>query len=195
MLPKFFCPTPFEIPKSLKKRTETFGIGIKHAKKLAEKLNETVITTPVVIFGSAGALDPILKPGDSFLITEIIFEDQTNTIPKFDIDLATSRLLTSPRLLKNKEEKSAAFEKSKAPLVDMEMGALWKYSSEATRKNLIFIRTVIDEADQDFPDFKSLSAFKKIISLIKNWRIYIRAAEATLTKYFSDSDHPHRKEP
>ncbi len=196
---RLFCPTRFEVPSKFKSRTEIFGMGVRRAEVLAKNLNQSPIDSPIIIFGSAGALAPHLKPGDTFIIDEIFYDGKSHQLEIPHLDFARARLFTSKTLLKTRNEKKHASDVSRAALVDMEMGALWCGASETVRKNMILLRTVIDTSEQEFPNIKSLKFLADLFGIVKNWRVYLRhmntALQLTTSKYSCDSAHPLHKEP
>lgn len=198
-----FCPTTYEVPRQYKSHVRIFGMGVKRAQQLALELNSAQHSKPIVVFGSAGALNPKLNPGDFFRIERISFDSKSFEIPNhFNIPLKPASLLTSHQLVPTAKEKQNLYQRYGSDLVDMEMGALWQLASEETRKQFVFVRTVIDDAGSDLPAFlsnniwKTLNLFqttKDFLGLIKKWKSYTTGCKQAL-KYFDDTAHQPHKE-
>jgi|GEM_PF-4110824 len=147
-MPLNFAPSDFEVPKKYRGRFQFFGMGEEAAKKLAVKLNLTNPHGPIVIFGSAGALNPSLKVGQCFLVSKLFLNGQSIKLPiPNELNfLPQAKVVSAKSPVKTPKEKKALFEKTGADLVDCEIGPLWDGLSEPLKDRFVFIRGVIDGA-------------------------------------------------
>ncbi|MBN8555106.1 MAG: hypothetical protein J0L93_06665 [Deltaproteobacteria bacterium] len=197
----FFCPTKFEIPKSLSSHTQIFGIGESRSKELSKLLLQMKIENFVVIYGCAGALNPNLKAGEIFLISGIFEDSQFHTIsiPEQLAHFPHTKLFTSKFLINSAEEKHDLYKKTGSDLVDMEMLFIWKNISEELQKKIIFVRGISDSSEErlDFLEtvngkirfskstFISLTKMRQLFRFIKNFSLYKKNMEKTLSEISS----------
>lgn len=189
MKAKLFAPTSFEVPRSLKKQTQVFGMGKKNAELLVKYLNTLPLeSTPLIIYGCAGSLTPNYKAGDTFIISKIIYDSFTHiTLEDGPHVLRTASLITAPSIVATPEEKKMLALQTNADLVDLEMFHIWTHASLEIRKRLIFVRTVIDEHHDDLEFLVKKSAWLKISTwpkafrFLKRFRIYLRSIEKFLS--------------
>ncbi len=148
-----FCPTPFEVPASLKKQTEVFGMGEKASLKLAEKLNQQKNSNIIIVYGSAGSLKSEYSPGDTFLVSHINGHELPKAAgTKLGLSyLKTARVSTARKILLTIKEKEDFQMMTGSDLVEMEMGFIWDNVNPEVRENLVFIRGVIDESKTELP--------------------------------------------
>ncbi len=143
----FYCPTRFEIPFRFQLQTQTFGMGPRAGESLAQQLNTQTSQSPIVVFGCAGALKPQLKAGDVFVVSEVIYKDQKFTLNPLP-GLPSARVYSSDKLIKSGTLKQSLYERHQTELVEMEMGAILSSLNPLLRDKLIFIRGVVDTADE-----------------------------------------------
>ena len=97
---------------------------------------------PIIVLGCAGALNPEMKIGQTFIISSVGLKTPLEKMP-IPPELAhfpTASLLTQPKVVKTPNEKEELFQKTQADLVDCEMGYLWEQLNDRNRENIIFVR-------------------------------------------------------
>jgi adenosylhomocysteine nucleosidase len=137
------------------------GIGAQRARAAAQRLLSEGVSA-LLSWGTAGALDPALRPGSLLLPTALVSEDQA----VFEVDadwhrraieclegrvsVHTGRVLGAARLISSVSAKRALWERYAAVAVDMETGAVAEAAVEA-RLPFLVVRAVVDPADEPVP--------------------------------------------
>ena len=163
-------------------------MGRRNAENLVSELSSLPPESTPIIFGCAGALRKEIKAGEVFLISKI----SVDIVLKASGTLPEASLLSSLNILRTPAEKAAAYEKSRADLVDQEMEYIWKACSESIRQRVVFIRGVIDESEDDIsflgangPVWNRLLVprnFVAFLKFIRNWRRYLKGMGSALKK-------------
>ncbi len=180
-LDSLWAPLRFEIPPSFQFSTTAFGMGERAASNLVGQL-ESSAEPLIIVFGSAGALDPTLRPGDAFIISSVQgpkhgpqITENISRAADF-LHLPQAPLYTSKTLLKTARDKLEVYQTNGCRLVDMEMAYLWAAASPSLRQRLLFVRCVIDGQSHGLDFSSRLGALK----LLPNWLRYIQGMNRLL---------------
>lgn len=187
----FHAPSPFEAPSKSRSKFEYFGQGPDAARRLARRLNASQVSAQIIVLGTAGALKESLKPGDCFLIRELLRIGKPKIVIPISEELsnfpsATCITMDEPILMS--AVKAEISRQTQADLVDCEMYDLYSELRPDLRTHCIFVRGVIDRAKDEIDfitnyrlDFKKLaypdrwySFFKLIFSY---WRYQTKINE------------------
>jgi len=143
------CPSKWEASKSFFRKTKIMGMGPEAARNYANRLNLLNPQGWIVVYGSAGALDPKMKVGQSFLINSVGTGDASFDlqIPKKLQYLPQASCLSRPAPVSLRDEKKSLYLKSGFQLVDCEMGYFLDELREDLRSRCVFVRSVLDRAD------------------------------------------------
>lgn len=175
-MPAFYVPHPQEIPAGFEKSFKSFGMGPRAAVELARKLSLTKPPGPIIIMGSAGALKSHLRPGDFFIVKSLYLDgsQQELSIPKRLHFLPQASLTSVTKPVTRSTDKLKLGKDSGCDLVDCEMEFIWNEISDDLKPKLLFIRGVLDLADEnlDFLEdyqirWQSLVQPKKLLQFIK----------------------------
>ncbi len=157
------------------------GVGKQNAGRAARLLCETHPPSVMLSIGYAGALSPELKRGDIVLSSYSLNEEP---LGPSETDLAIERklrtaaeashehhvyvgpLYTAERIVAQHEEKCQIFERTGAPVVDMESFAVYR---EARAHGIPFVgvHTITDTSEEDIPALGIITPFLMSDSL---WR-------------------------
>lgn len=118
------------------------GMGRQKARKAAEDIIRTFKPDVIISAGFCGALVENLKIGDIVVS-----------------NLEDGKLFCSDRVLSTYAEKIAAFQRSKALVVDMESEGV-AYAAKAGGINFVAVKAVSDELKDDIPKVTPLSLTK-----------------------------------
>lgn len=143
---RYYAPLSHEVPKAYRNKVRVFGMGYKNAVALT-KILETEEADYLIIFGTAGGLEPNKKVGNCFLIS-LLKERETHIpipIPKGLKDFPQASLMTVSKIASTKEAKEKLYQETPADLVDMEMNQIWAHLSPELQMKTIFVRGVVDE--------------------------------------------------
>lgn len=147
----YYAPHVQEIPSGFENRFKVFGMGPESARMLARNLSLTKPLGPIIILGSAGSLKPNLKPGQCFLIKELYAKGERKKleIPKVLDFFPQASLISVEKPITRSETKLKVGLETGCDLVDCEMEFLWDEISEDLHDRLIFIRGVLDSAEEN----------------------------------------------
>ncbi len=178
------CPGPARLSigklrlwRSVKKGREILllktGVGPKRSGDRLREALETLQPEKILVFGYAGALDPLLKVGDLVLgRSASIFGEGALKLPLEEVPLTATfelsgsdrlldtarvaglaaragEILTSPYIIGDPMQKSILFQRFHASAVDMETASLAR-SVGGRGINIEVIRTISDTASDEF---------------------------------------------
>ncbi len=161
------------------------GIGPEKSENCVKNLLANFEIEKIIIVGTCGALDPSLKYKDIILTNKEIlynknlefYNSDTKLINFFEIKLKELKVpykicetITVKNVLKTKEDKKIAYEKTRAFACNMENWPIYKLCDKY-KIPVISIRAVFDEACEEIPDslinFLNILKAKKYFSILK----------------------------
>lgn len=183
LLKFLYSPSIHECPAEFFHHFEYFGMGHENARKLARKINLLYPRSHILILGSAGALNPRLRSGDTFLVSHVKIDGKFTSlnIPDELQHLAQAKVISLPDVVTQPEDKKKIWKDTGADLVDCESGVIYEELLDQFQERLIIIRGVIDE-QKDRMDFiqgmkvqwGQLWRPQKFVSFLKLIRSYSR---------------------
>jgi adenosylhomocysteine nucleosidase len=149
------------------------GVGKDRAREAAELLFEEHGPSVLVSLGYAGALSPELKRGDIVLSAysmnqhqgqpramDVAFEERLRGIAdeSHEHHVYVGPLYTADKIVARHEEKKEIFEKTNAPIVDMESFSVYQV---ARNQGIPFvgIHAITDTAEEDIPALEIINPF------------------------------------
>lgn len=173
-------------------------MGPQAARELANRLNLTRPRGKIILYGSAGALDPQLQVGESFLIHELRLKDSelklSLNIPHSLRFLPQASCLTTDEPVLRSQDKQSLFEQFQLQIVDCEMAAFMDSLVEDMHSQIIFVRTVIDSSQHSlrflegsqirWPSLVKPTALFDFLRISKNFLIYHRSMSEFLERVY-----------